>query len=309
MSDIQPVIDIHAVTKQFGRFKAVHDVTLSVQKGEIVGFVGANGAGKTTTINMLMGFISPTEGSIFINGTRIRPQRVHTVHQRIGYAAGDMELPSGLTGEQYLDFLLSQSKDDHTETTTQLLKRFKPQLDTKIRTLSRGNKQKIALVAAFATDPDVIILDEPTSGLDPIMQETFLDYIRELRTKGKTVFMSSHYLQEVTEVCDRILLMSHGRIVEDLTKEALLRNSGKHVSIRTGYAHTKPPRGAESVEMIESQDSYSISFVYKGDIEQLQRWAAGVKRLQDIEISEYNLEGAFSSLYEAETGRNEEQSL
>lgn len=220
-----------------------------------------------------------------------------------------MELPSGLTGEQYLDFLLSQSSGDHTETTALLLKRFKPQLDTKIRTLSRGNKQKIALVAAFATDPDVIILDEPTSGLDPIMQETFLDYIRELRTQGKTVFMSSHYLQEVTEVCDRILLMSHGRIVEDLTIEALLRNSGKHVSIRTGYAHTKPPRGAESVTMTENQDGYSISFVYKGDIEQLQRWVAGVKRLQDIEISEYNLEGAFSSLYEAETGRNEEESL
>ncbi len=306
MSDMQPAIDVQGVTKRFGRFKAVHDITFSVPEGQVVGFVGANGAGKTTTISMLMGFISVSEGNISVAGQHVSTGRAHKVHRSIGYAAGDMELPGGLTGEQYLDFLLSQSQGDHTETTAMLLKRFKPQLNKKIRNLSRGNKQKIALVAAFATDPDVIVLDEPTSGLDPVMQETFLDYVRELSKQGKTVFMSSHYLQEVTEVCDRIMLMSHGQIVQDLMKEELLKNSGKHVVIRTGYVHTKPPRGAESVESSETDDVTTLRFVYKGDVELLQRWLAGIKKLQDVEVSEYNLEGAFSSLYEAETGENEE---
>jgi ABC-2 type transport system ATP-binding protein len=306
MSDMQPAIQVRSITKRFGRFKAVHDVSFDVPTGQIVGFVGANGAGKSTTINMLMGFIAPSDGDIQIDGRMVTPQRAHRVHKTVGYAAGDMELPGGLTGEQYLDFLLSQTNVDHTDTTAMLLRRFKPQLDKKIRSLSRGNKQKIALVAAFASEPDVIILDEPTSGLDPVMQETFLDYVRELKSAGKTVFMSSHYLQEVTEVCDRIMLMSHGHIVQDLTKEELLRNSGKHVVVRTGYVHTKPPRGAESVEISKTEDGTTISFVYKSDIEQLQRWLAGIKKLQDVEVSEYNLEGAFSSLYEAETGENEE---
>ena len=306
MSDSLLAIEVTSVTKRFGRFKAVHDVSFVVPEGQIVGFVGANGAGKTTTINMLMGFIAQSEGDIRVLGQVVTPQRAHRIHRRVGYAAGDMELPGGLTGEQYLDFLLSQSKGDHTDTTAMLLKRFKPQLDKKIRSLSRGNKQKIALVAAFAADPDVIILDEPTSGLDPVMQETFLEYIRELKAAGKTVFMSSHYLQEVMEVCDRVMLMSHGRIVSDLTKEELLKRSGKHVTVRSGYAHTKPPRDAESVETINKDGLYTVSFVYKGEIEQLQRWLAGVKKLQDVEVSEYNLEGAFSSLYEAETGENEE---
>jgi len=306
MSDTQSAIDVQAVTKRFGRFKAVHDITFTVPHGQVVGFVGANGAGKTTTISMLMGFLAVSEGKISVADQPVTTGRAHKVHRSVGYAAGDMELPSGLTGEQYLDFLLSQSKGDHTETTAMLLKRFKPQLNKKIKSLSRGNKQKIALVAAFATDPDVIILDEPTSGLDPVMQEAFLDYVRELKMAGKTVFMSSHYLQEVTEVCDRIILMSHGKIVEDLMKDELLKNSGKHITIRTGYQHTKPPRGSESAESTMKDDVLTISFVYKGDVEALQRWLAGVKRLVDVEISEYNLEGAFSSLYESETGDNEE---
>ena len=303
---MQPAISVRSLTKRFGKFKAVHDVTFDVPAGQIVGFVGANGAGKTTTISMLMGLLAASEGDISVAGSKVTPARAHRTHRTIGYAAGDMELPGGLTGEQYLDFLLSQAKGDHTDTMVMLLKRFKPQLNKKIKSLSRGNKQKIALVAAFATNPSVVILDEPTSGLDPVMQETFLDYVRELKAAGITVFMSSHYLQEVTEVCDRIILMSHGHIVQDLTKEELLLNSGKHVTVRTGYAHTKPPRGAESVESTKTEHGLQVQFVHKGDVELLQRWLAGVKRLQDVEISEYNLEGAFSSLYEAETGESEE---
>ena len=307
MSETPAAIEVRSVTKQFGRFKAVHDISFSVPPGQIVGFVGANGAGKTTTISMLLGFLAASEGEVLLEGRRVLPSNAHRSHRSTGYAAGDMELPGNLTGDQYLDFLLSQSHGDHTVTTEALLKRFKPQLGKKIKSLSRGNRQKIALVAALATDPDIILLDEPTSGLDPVMQETFLDYVRELKAAGKTVFMSSHYLQEVMDVCDRIILMSHGRIVQDLMKDELLRSSGKHVTVRTGYLHTKAPKMAESVETTKVGDSMKLTFVYKGEVEPLQRWVAAVKKLEDVEISEYNLEGAFSSLYEPETGIDEEE--
>ncbi len=295
-------IHLQSVTKRFGKFSAVKDMSISVPVGQIVGFVGANGAGKTTAISMMLGFLRATEGSIELFGSSILPANSHKSHRQIGYAAGDMELPGQLTGKQYLTFLRSQRKGSTDEQYDELLRRFSPQLTKKIHTLSRGNKQKIALVAAFLGEPDLVVLDEPTSGLDPVMQETFLSIVREYREKGKTVFMSSHYLQEVMDVCDRVILMSNGRVVEDMLTSELLKMGGKHVRVQTGYKATKPPKGAESIEKTDIETGIALQFVYKADMGELQRWLAAVKQLQDIEVSEYNLENAFKSLYEAEEG-------
>jgi len=299
MSTSIPVIELSAVTKRFGRFNAVSDVTLGVSRGEVVGFVGANGAGKTTTISMLLGFLNASSGDVRLFGQMVRPANAHVSHRRIGYAAGDMELPGQLTGAQYLRLLRAAGSVEQ-ERYDELIKRFSPQLGKKIQTLSRGNKQKIALVAAFLTDPEVIILDEPTSGLDPVMQETFLEMIRDCKRRGKTVFMSSHYLQEVMQVCDRVVLMSQGRIVEDVQTSQLLAMGGKQVSVTTGYRPTKPPKGAQEVFSEFADDVLHLSFVFKGDPGELQRWVAAIKQLRDIEISEYNLEEAFKSLYQPE---------
>ena len=300
MSETTPVIELSGVTKRFGRFAAVDDVTLRVMPGEVVGFVGANGAGKTTTISMLLGFLNATKGEVKLFGQGIRPQNAHKSHRRIGYAAGDMELPASLTGKQYLTFLNHQGKGTTPELKDELMKRFSPQLGKKIHALSRGNKQKIALVSAFLRDPDLIVLDEPTSGLDPVMQETFLDMIRDAKAKGKTVFMSSHYLQEVMDVCDRVILMSGGRVVQDMDVAELLAMGGKQVRLKSGYRPTKPPKGSESVETEFEDDLLTLSFVFKGDMGELQRWLAGVKQLKDVEVSEYNLEEVFSELYKPE---------
>jgi len=294
------IIRLSGVTKQFGKFRAVSNMTLEIEPGQVVGFVGANGAGKTTTISMLLGFLGTSQGEIELFGETILPSNAHMAHRQIGYAAGDMELPGQLTGAQYLAFLRHQRKSGSDEQYQALLKRFSPQLNKKISALSRGNKQKIALVAAFVGEPDLVVLDEPTSGLDPVMQDAFLDLVRGYKQSGKTIFMSSHYLQEVMDVCDRVILMSHGKVVEDVQTSQLLAMGGKHVSILTGYKATKPPKAAESIEVSEDRGVLRLEFVYKSDMAELQRWVAAVKQLHDIEISEYNLEEAFKSLYQTE---------
>jgi ABC-2 type transport system ATP-binding protein len=297
MASNETVISISNVSKKFGRFKAVNDISITIHAGEVVGFVGVNGAGKTTTINMLLGFTSPTHGEIKLFGQKVHPSNAHKSHRNIGYVAGDMELPGRMTGRQYVDFVLSQSDGDHTERYEQLIKAFSPQLDKKIRTLSRGNKQKIALVAAFVTEPSLVILDEPSSGLDPIMQEAFLDLVREEREKGTTVFMSSHYLQEVGEVCSRVMLMKNGALVKDLSSKEIEATSGKHVRVVTKRKVLEPKTRSSDVMRENDDDKHTLTFVYDGPTNLLQKWLSGVVGLIDFDISERTLEAAFRGLY------------
>lgn len=300
---VPSIISVDAATKKFGQFKAVDDASFSVKPGEIIGFVGVNGAGKTTTINMLLGFTSPTKGTISLFGERIKPSTAHRSHSRIGYAAGDMELPTRMTGRQYINFVMSQSKGNHTKRLAHLTEIFSPQLSKKIGTLSRGNKQKIALVAAFVTEPSLVVLDEPTSGLDPIMQDAFLKLVRAEREHGTTIFMSSHYLQEVAEVCTRVLLMKNGKLVEDLSAETLQSTSGKTVRIVTASKVTPPQHDVSSVEHSKNNNGHELSFVYKGKITELQRWISRQAGVVDIDISERTLEAEFRALYQDDGGK------
>lgn len=296
------VLKLSSVSKQFGVVRALSDVSFAVKKGEVVGFVGANGAGKTTAISTILGFISPTSGTVALFGETVRPATAHRLHDRIGYAAGDMELPPRLTGQQFLHFVANQYGGIDTVWLAELIKRLKPVLNKNISTLSRGNKQKLALIAAFMPSPQLIVLDEPTSGLDPVMQEVFLDLVREVQTKGTTVFMSSHYLNEVADVCSRVILMRDGNVVRDMATAEMLEGSGKRIRIVTGYKATKPPAGAVDVEKALEGDEVTLTFTYRGKPNELQVWVAGLKQLHDIEITEHNLEGVFASLYESEGG-------
>lgn len=293
------VISFKNVTKKFGRFKAVEDVTFDVFPGEIVGFVGVNGAGKTTTINMLLGFTSASKGSVAVFGERISPSHAHMSHRRIGYAAGDMELPLNLTGQQYIDFVLAQASKDHTKQRDSLIRQFKPQLTKKIGTMSRGNKQKIALIAAFVTEPELVVLDEPTSGLDPIMQDVFLELVRRERTKGTTVFMSSHYLQEVAEVCTRVLLMKNGQIVEDLSQQKLSKAGGKFVRVVTDKPIEVLVEGVRDAKQENNGHHYVVTtFVYSGKPRHLAAWVGNLHGVSDLDIGERTLEAEFRDLYD-----------
>ena len=294
------VLRLQNVTKKFGNFVALDTVSFSVDQGEIIGFVGANGAGKTTTISTILGFISANQGSIELFGVPIYPANAHRFHGRIGYAAGDMELPAHLTGRRYLAFVLHQARGNHDAYYKELCRLFEPQLDKKIGELSRGNKQKIALIAAFVTEPELLILDEPTSGLDPVMQSVFIQRIREFKDTGGTVFMSSHYLNEVADVCSRVILMRTGKVVQDISSQELLEKSGKAVCVTVGDKIIHPPHHATNITTDTKAGRTRITFVFKGEPPELQEWIARIKQLYDIKISEYNLEGAFHSLYESE---------
>lgn len=296
------IIAVTNVTKQFSDLLAVNNISFSVKKGEVVGFVGANGAGKTTTINLLLGFTTASEGEVQILGETVTPAKAHLQHRRIGYASGDMELPQNLTAKQYLGLLQSQNRRKNSKTRlAALTEKFQPVLDKPMHQLSRGNKQKIALIVALLPEPDLIILDEPTSGLDPIMQEVFLGCIREEAQKGTTIFMSSHYLNEVADVCSRVILMRGGKIVSDRPAKELFASSGKTVSVVTGYARTTTPRGAVAIKKTKLPDGLlRLSFEWRSDPAKLQQWVAGVKQLQDIEITEYNLDAAFKGMYDGE---------
>lgn len=296
------IIEITGVSKNFGNVRAVDDINLAISKGEVVGFVGVNGAGKSTTIAMLLGFIAPTVGSIRLFNQDVTVANAHVSHRQIGYAAGDMEMFDRLTARQYLEFVLGQHAVKSRARLDELTAKFKPQLDKRLSELSRGNKQKIALIAAFAASPKVVILDEPTSGLDPLMQQEFLQLIREEQQKGTTIFMSSHILSEVADVCSRVVLIANGKIIRDGDAGDYETLGKKRIRVVT-ERQANAPKGASDVENHKGAKSSVLTFVYTGSMTDLQIWVAGLKGLVDITIAEHGLEDAVFDLYKKEDER------
>lgn len=298
MSASQNAIEVKNLSKSFKGFTAIHDISFSVSAGSIVGFVGPNGAGKTTTISCLMGFLRASNGKVTIFGQRVTPEVAHSQHDDIGYAAGDMALFDNLNGQQYLEHMGYLTRTD-TKRRDQLIAAFNPVLHKKLRNLSRGNKQKIALIAALQHDPKLLILDEPTSGLDPLMQETFLGILRDVSAGGTTVFMSSHILSEVTDVCERVMFMKQGQIVLDKAVKELEQEAGKEIRIvadkqtLTRLMRTKP-KGIHAQP--ESTDDVAVLF-YKGAVSPLLNWLSSQK-VTDLEIRDRDFDSIFHKLYE-----------
>lgn len=296
------VIAVTGLTKRYNGIAAIDAVSFSVTKGEVVGFVGLNGAGKSTTINLMLGFLRASEGSVMLFGQEVTPQTAHQTHPKIGFASGDMSLFTNLTGKQYLQFIAGRFGVRDTSRLTELSERFEPQLDKKISDLSRGNKQKIALIAAFMASPELVVLDEPSSGLDPLMQQTFIELVREEKERGTTIFMSSHYLNEVVDVCSRVLLIRTGKLVKDIPAKQLMATGGKMVHVTSRHT-VVPPKSAELVAHKKTGEGFDeLSFVYKAKPALLQQWLEGVTQLVDITIADHDLEAAFDDLYEQETG-------
>ncbi|HEY8886453.1 MAG TPA: ABC transporter ATP-binding protein [Candidatus Microsaccharimonas sp.] len=290
------VIAVKGLTKKYAGVAAVDNVDFTITKGEIVGFVGLNGAGKSTAINILLGFLNPTAGKVSLFGEPLTPQNAHNSHHRIGFATGDMSLFDSMTGHQYHSFIARAYGLTDMTAYKALCLRFDPDLDKKISLLSRGNKQKIALIAAFMTQPELVILDEPSSGLDPLMQQYFLELIREETEKGTTIFMSSHYLNEVIDVCSRILLIKKGRLTKDIPTSELGMAAGKLVRVIT-TRQVEPPKSARSVERQKQADGYILEFIYKDKVIRLQEWVTSLPNLQDIAITEHDPEATFEDLY------------
>ena len=222
MSDnIIPAIEVAGLIKQFGKFRALDELDLVVEPGEVHGFLGPNGAGKSTTIRALLGLLRVNGGSARVFGLDPWADSV-TIHKRLAYVPGDVALWPNLSGGETIDLLLRLRDVDPKDTRrAELLERFQLDPTKKGRAYSKGNRQKVALVAAFAADPDLLILDEPTSGLDPLMEQIFNECVAEHKERGATVLLSSHILSEVERLADRVTIIRAGQAVETGTLESL----------------------------------------------------------------------------------------
>ena len=210
MSDI--IIETRGLTLFYGDHRGIVDVDLQVKAGEVFGFLGPNGAGKTTTIRVLLDIIRPTSGTAHIFGLDCQREGV-AIRQRVGYLPGELSLPATMRGQQYLDMVRSlRGNQVDRRYERELGQRLNLDASRRIREYSRGNKQKLGLVAAFMSQPDLLILDEPTSGLDPLVQQTVMELVQEARSEGRTVFFCSHVLPEVQAIADRVGIIRAGKL-------------------------------------------------------------------------------------------------
>jgi ABC-2 type transport system ATP-binding protein len=211
--DVQVALQTEGLTKHYGRVVALDDLALVVNTGEVLGYLGPNGAGKTTTIRLLLGLIRPTGGRAEIFGLDAQRDKI-AVHARVGYVPGEAALWPSLTGAETLHLLARVHGQTDVAYRDLLVKRFDFDPSRKVRAYSKGNRQKINLIAALASRADLLILDEPTAGLDPLMEQAFRESVLEAKDNGQTVFLSSHVLSEVEALCDRIAILREGRLAE-----------------------------------------------------------------------------------------------
>jgi ABC-2 type transport system ATP-binding protein len=214
-----PAIRTSGLTKHFGDVVALDGLDLEVQRGEVFGFLGPNGAGKTTTIRLLLDLIRPTAGEAWVMGVPVID--VERAHPHIGYVSGEVALWPQLTGTETLSLLGNMSGDVDVVYRDELIERLQLDPTKRVRSYSRGNRQKVALVAAFMSRPDVLLLDEPTAGLDPLMEAEFQLIAKESAARGQTIFLSSHILDEVEDICERVAMLREGHLIEVATLDHL----------------------------------------------------------------------------------------
>lgn len=248
-STSRPVIDVRDLVKTFGATRALDGLDLSVEKGEVHGFLGPNGAGKSTTIRVLLGVLRGDSGTArMLDGD---PWKEATrLHRRLAYVPGDVALWPSLSGGEVIDLLGRLRGGLDPTRRANLLERFELDPRKKARTYSKGNRQKVALVAALASDAELLILDEPTAGLDPLMESVFQECIREVKEEGRTVLLSSHILAEVEALCDRVSIIKAGRTVQSgsladlrqLTRTTVIAETVKHADDIGELAGVHQPR-------------------------------------------------------------------
>lgn len=208
------ILEIKHLSKLFGKQAALKDVSFNLGQGEILGFIGPNGAGKSTTIRIILGMLKATKGSVTLFGKDAWDDAVE-VHKRIAYVPGDVNLWPNLTGGEVIDLFLSmRGVEVKAAQKEELMREFEFDPTKKCRSYSKGNRQKVALIAAFAAEADLYILDEPTSGLDPLQERVFQEHIKKAKARGASVLLSSHILSEVEELCDTVAIIRKGKIVE-----------------------------------------------------------------------------------------------
>ncbi|MGD2094019.1 MAG: ABC transporter ATP-binding protein, partial [Phycisphaerales bacterium] len=292
-------LEVTSLTKWYGSARGVEDLSFDIEKGEIFGYLGPNGSGKTTTIRCLMGLLRPTSGDCHVLGQRVMPGRA-TQHTRIGYLPGDFRIWSGQTARKSLKILaaLGNEDDKTSKRCEELAERLDLDLGRRVRTLSKGNRQKVGVVYAFQHQPDLLILDEPTIGLDPLIRQIVLDMIREASQAGATVLLSSHDLSEVAAVCGRAAILRQGRLIELAAVSKIVQEGKKHLKVWFTKGTQIPSLPADQLPGVRviQQEPESLHLSYQGSVGPVLKWLAQYP-VDRISTRQTSLEEAFMQYY------------
>ncbi|NLM06960.1 MAG: ABC transporter ATP-binding protein [Tissierellia bacterium] len=290
------ILELKDVKKSFGAFQALKGINLELGKGEILGFIGPNGAGKTTTIRVILGLIGAT-GSSKVFGLDSWRDSVE-IHKRLSYVPGDVNLWPNLTGGEVIDFLLKVQGQEDLSYKDKLIEKFDLDPSKKCKTYSKGNRQKVALIASLSSDVDLYIFDEPTSGLDPLMESLFQEEVKKLKEEGKSILLSSHILSEVEKLCDTINIIKDGLIIE---KGKL--SDMRHLTMSKITASTREEvQGIDSLSYVKDY-SYENGYMnFKVENDHIGEALALLNKFEvlSLEARQASLEELFMSHYEKE---------
>ncbi|MGH2759925.1 MAG: ABC transporter ATP-binding protein [Actinomycetota bacterium] len=293
---VEAVIRTEGLTKHFGPVRAVEDLDLSVRRGEVFGYLGPNGAGKTTTIRMLLDFIRPTRGEIFVLG---HDPRTPAIRRDVGYLPGELSLDPRHTARDVFGFFGALRGGVDEGYVASLIERFDLDPSRRIGELSTGNKRKVGVIQAFMHRPELLVLDEPTSGLDPLLQHEFHRLVREAAGEGATVLLSSHVLAEVEDLAGRVGILRRGRLVKVARVGELRRRARQHIDLYfDGGADAEPFARIPEVAEATASDGV-VRLIVEGSVERVLRTAARL-HAHRIVSPEADLEQVFLDFYKGD---------
>ena len=301
------MIEIKSLNFSYPNGKGIFDINFDVRKGQVVGFLGPNGAGKTTTIRCILGFMQGASGSVAIDGMHSFNDASSIAH-KVGYIAGEPAFPDGMTGREYLDFMMGMrvetnptafKKEQLKNKVEELIQYFELDPTHKIKRMSKGMKQKTAIIGAVMHDPAIYILDEPTSGLDPLMQAKFIDFMQKEKASGKTILISSHMFEEIERTADRVLIIKDGRIVKEDNVKNLKSAQRKVFVVRGKSIATKEialPEGFDKNIVSEEEVHFQVPQ------DQVDKFIKAIAKhnIDDIEQRIVTLEEIFMGFYAKE---------
>jgi ABC-2 type transport system ATP-binding protein len=292
------VIEIQDLYKSYGKVQALNGVNIDVNRGELFGFLGPNGAGKTTTIRCMLDMIRPQSGSIKVLG--IDPQKdPKALHKKVGYLPGELNIEANLRVKQALRYFIELRADQvDWEQARQLARRLELDLEMPVKNLSKGNKQKVGLVQALMHNPELLIMDEPTSGLDPLMQQEVYRILRQAKSEGSTVFFSSHIINEVESLADRIAIISDGKIVEEAEPGKLIKMEVRRMQVRfKAVVDASGLAEVPGVTMLSRTNGNQVTLRVEGDLDRVIK-ALGDYPVADMDLQRQSLEEAFLAYYQ-----------
>ena len=280
------IFEIQNLTKYYGKIKGVEDLSLKLEEGEIFGFIGPNGAGKSTTIRSIMNLINKTSGKVLVENKEFNKDDIE-IKEKIGYLPSEIYLYDDLTVKEMLDYHESFYKKDIHKRRIELVKRLELDEKKKIEDLSLGNLKKLGIILALAHEPKILILDEPTSGLDPIMQNVFYDLLKEEKEKGNTVFYSTHILNEVSKICDRVGIIREGKLIKVENIEELCNKNMGYITIMSNDIDKIIKDFAIKPDIIDKKTiKFPNNFEYNDLIKKLSKYNISKLLIEDMNLED-----------------------